>query len=60
MNYQFQTTLLGTEVVFEEGDTPGMITDETETAIYVESDFFTGWMTKWEFLDATSGPCSDW
>jgi hypothetical protein len=48
----FQPILLGTEVVFEEGDCKGMITDETACEIYVESDLYTGWMSKalfWEW-----------
>jgi hypothetical protein len=46
----FQPTLLGTPVVFQdEGE--GMITDENETEIYIESDFFTGWMLKAEFWE---------
>jgi hypothetical protein len=46
----FQPTLLGSPVVFQdEGE--GMITDENETDIYIESDFFTGWMLKAEFWE---------
>ena len=29
-----------------------MITDETVDEIYIESDFFTGWMLKTEFWEA--------
>ncbi len=47
---QFQPTLLGTPVVFQ-GEGWGMITDETETEIYIESGFFTGWMLKSEFWE---------
>ncbi|HVT74380.1 MAG TPA: hypothetical protein VHD61_14685 [Lacunisphaera sp.] len=47
----FQPTMLGTQVLFEGDDRPGMITNETETDIYIESDFFTGWMSKPEFFD---------
>ena len=51
----FQPTLLGTEIVFEEGDAPGMITDENACEIFVESEPFTGWMSKalfWELSGA--------
>lgn len=47
----FQPTLLGTQVLFEGEGHPGMITDESETDIFIESDFFTGWMPKPEFFD---------
>lgn len=47
----FQPTLLGTEIQFEEGDTPGMITDENETAVYVESAIYTGWIDKATFFE---------
>lgn len=53
----FQPTLLGTTVTFandgggEEGDA-GMISDETATEIYIESGFFTGWMSKADFWEA--------
>ena len=46
----FQPTLLGTPVLFQDEGT-GMITDENETEIYIESDFFTGWMLKAEFWE---------
>jgi hypothetical protein len=49
-NDDFQPTLLGTSVVFEEGDTPGLITDETPTQIFIESELFTGWTSKAFFL----------
>jgi hypothetical protein len=46
----FQPTMLGMRVRFQdEGD--GMITDENETEIFIESDFFTGWMSKPEFFE---------
>jgi hypothetical protein len=48
----FQPTLLGTPVVFQDEGLPGMITDETESDVYIESDFFTGWMSKPEFWEA--------
>jgi hypothetical protein len=48
----FQPTLLGTRVLFEDEAHSGMITDETESEIYIESDFFTGWMSKAEFWEA--------
>lgn len=47
----YRPTLLGTSLVFEEGDTPGMITDETECYVFIESELFTGWTSKalfWE------------
>lgn len=50
-----QPTLLGTELTFEEGDISGMITDENPCEIFVESDLFTGWMSKavfWELSGA--------
>ncbi len=47
---EFQPTLLGTPVVFQDEGT-GMITDENETEIFIESDFFTGWMLKAEFWE---------
>lgn len=49
---QFQPTMLGTNVIFQH-EGRGMITDETETEIYIEAAFFTGWMSKsdyWEML----------
>jgi hypothetical protein len=51
----FQPTLLGTMIVFEEGDTPGMITDENACEVFIESDLFTGWTSKalfWELSGA--------
>ena len=48
---QFQPTLLGTELVFEEADHIGMITDENECEIFIESSLFTGWMSKPVFWD---------
>ena len=52
----FQPTLLGTPIAFQaEGsgiEGTGMITDENETEIYIESDFFTGWMSKAAFWEA--------
>ena len=47
----FQPSLLGTEIVFEEGESEGMITDENEHSVFVESTIFTGWIPKpvfWE------------
>jgi hypothetical protein len=47
----FQPTLLGTVITFgDEGK--GMITDETETEVFIESAFFTGWMSKAELWEA--------
>lgn len=46
----FHPTLLGAQLEFEEGEI-GMITDETQCEVYIESDFFTGWTSKalfWE------------
>jgi len=48
---EFQPTLLGTTVVFQDAG-QGMITDEDETDIFIESDVFTGWMSKAEFWEA--------
>ncbi len=47
----FQPTMLGFRFKFE--DEPGwaMITDESATAFYIESEFFTGWMLKTEFYE---------
>jgi len=47
----FQPTMLGTSVFFQDAG-EGMITDETPTEIFIESDFFTGWMLKTEFWEA--------
>jgi hypothetical protein len=49
--HDFQPTMLGSIVRFEEG-LPGMITDESRTDIFIESDVFTGWMSKAEFWEA--------
>lgn len=46
MSDHFQSTLLGTELVFEHDESRGMITDETLSEVYVESELFTGWMPK--------------
>jgi len=48
---RFQPTLLGTRVAFQD-ESAGMITDENESEIYIESAFFSGWMTKAEFYEA--------
>ena len=42
--------MLGTVVYFEEGGR-GMITDENESEIFIESDFCTGWMDKATYWD---------
>jgi hypothetical protein len=47
---EFQPRLLGTPVLFQD-EGPGMITDENETEIFIESGFFTGWMLKTEFWE---------
>lgn len=47
----FQPTLLGTVVEFED-EGKGMITDEDEDQIYIESSFFTGWMSKTDFYES--------
>ena len=46
----FLPTLLGTVIRFQDAG-EGMITDETETEIFIQSDFFTGWMSKAEFWE---------
>jgi hypothetical protein len=51
----FAPTLLGTQLTFEEGEVEGMITDETQCEVFVESAQFTGWMSKalfWELSGA--------
>lgn len=48
---QFRPALLGTQILFEEDDAEGMITDENQCEIYVESPLFTGWMSKAVFWD---------
>jgi hypothetical protein len=45
----FQPTLLGTEFVDEDGR-DGMVTDETEDSVYLESPLFTGWANKESFF----------
>lgn len=47
--------MLGQIVHFED-EGSGMITDETLTDIFVESDFYTGWMSKAEFFEALGVP----
>ena len=47
----FQPTLLGFTFLFEE-DSEAMITDEDEDRIFVESDYFTGWMSKATFFES--------
>lgn len=52
MKGEFQPILLGTLVSFEHSDETGMITDETLCEVYLESDFYTGWISKaafWEY-----------
>lgn len=49
--HDFQPTMLGTNIRFLEGGV-GMITDENESEIFIESDYFTGWITKAEFWEA--------
>lgn len=51
MNTEFQPTMLGTPISFESDESEGMITDETETDIYVEHPFFTGWMSKARYFE---------
>jgi hypothetical protein len=46
----FQPRLLGMGVRFQD-EGAGMITDENETEIFIESAFFTGWMLKTEFWE---------
>lgn len=47
----FQPVLLGTQLVFEEEDIKGMITDENQCDVFVESVLFTGWMSKATFWE---------
>ena len=47
----FQPTLLGSPIIFQD-EGSGMITDETESEIFIEGDFFTGWMSKATFFEA--------
>jgi len=47
----FQPTMLGWTVIFQD-EGVGMITDENESEIFIESDFFTGWMSKAEYWEA--------
>jgi hypothetical protein len=47
----FQPTLLGTWVAFQD-EGLGMITDENECEVFIESRFFTGWMSKAEFYES--------
>jgi hypothetical protein len=47
----FQPTMLGMIVKFQDAG-QGMITDENESEIYIESEFFTGWMSKPDFWEA--------
>jgi hypothetical protein len=49
--HDFQPTLLGTPVFFQDAG-EGMITDENPTEIFIESEYFTGWMLKTEFWAA--------
>jgi len=42
---EFQPTLLGTVFTTEDGEC-GMITDETETRVYLEMPSFKGWSSK--------------
>ena len=54
-NDNFRPSLLGTEIVFEEGDDEGMITDENECQVFIQSGIFTGWISKalfWELSGA--------
>jgi hypothetical protein len=50
MSTDFQPTMLGMTVHFQD-EGSGMITNETPTAIFIESDFFTGWMLKTEYYE---------
>lgn len=40
----------GQQVEFQDEGT-GIITDETEDSVYIESKFFTGWMYKTELIE---------
>lgn len=44
--------MLGQTFAFEGEECEAMITDENEFAIFVESSFFTGWMSKADFWDS--------
>lgn len=45
----FQPTLLGTQIVTEDGEN-GWITDEDETRVFIELPSFTGWSSKAYFF----------
>jgi ribosomal protein L31 len=52
MTTDFQPTMLGTLVYFDQEAGKGMITDETVDEIYIEHPFFTGWMSKAEYFES--------
>lgn len=43
-------TFIGKDIEFQD-EGPGVIVDETDDAIYIMSQFFTGWMLKAEYFD---------
>jgi hypothetical protein len=45
----FQPTLLGLIFSFDGEGCSAMVTDETVDAVFVESRFFTGWISKADF-----------
>ncbi|MES2367000.1 MAG: hypothetical protein V4563_14085 [Pseudomonadota bacterium] len=47
--------MIGTRVEFQD-EGSGVITNETEDSIYIESDFFTGWMFKAEYFELLGLP----
>jgi len=55
MSDAFQPTMLGFVVPFED-ETEGMITDETEDQLYIEAEYFTGWISKEEFRECWRVP----
>jgi hypothetical protein len=44
------TELMGKEVEFQD-EGAGKIVEETDDAIRIESEFYTGWMAKAEYYD---------
>jgi hypothetical protein len=49
--HDFQPTLLGMIVRIQDAGV-GMVTNETPTDLFIESDGFTGWISKAEFWEA--------
>lgn len=44
------SVLKGKDIEFQD-EGSGRITEETDDSIYIESDFFTGWMLKADYFD---------